>query len=209
MKLHRASNATDDDRMVVHRLNSGFWVVNPTEQHVDVNPMLDYGPVFDQTSDPPGALGGTALLAMHNVTAPPPDLTSVTIDGVAYSHSRMMVSKLNEQQLSLEFGARKFQNNVNPGDRFEIILNNPNRTITLLNYEVESLKNVPPDGAEFLALKDPPTDPTQSRLVVYSCWEPGDDKLRQAASAVLRSRVTQRGAVLDPGPQPRRVTAIR
>jgi len=49
---------------------------------------------------------------MHNITAPPPDLTSVTIDGVTYSHSRMMLSKFNEQQLSLEFGARRFQSRL-------------------------------------------------------------------------------------------------
>ncbi len=209
MKLERTSNATDDDRLVVHRLNSGFWVANTNEQFVNIDPMLDYGPVFDQTTDPPGAVGGTTLLAMHNITRPPPEVTGVTIDGVTYSHSRMMVSRFNEQQLAVEYGARRFQNNVNPGDRFEVILNNPNRTTTVLAYEVNDVKNVSPDGPDFQALKDPPADPTQSRLVVYSCWEPGDDKLRQAAFAVLKSRVTQIGEVANPGPQPARPTVIR
>ena len=209
MKLERTSNATEDDRLVVHRLNSGFWVANTNEQFVNIDPMLDYGPVFDQTTDPPGAVGGTTLLAMHNITRPPPELTAVTIDGVTYSHTRMMLSTYNEGQLGLEFGARKYRPNVGPGDKFELILNNPNRTTTVLAYEVVEVKDVPPEGPAFAALKDPPKDPTESRLVVYSCWEPGDDKLRQAATAVLKSRVTRLGEVADPGPQPPRVTSIR
>ncbi len=209
IKLERLSNATDEDRSVVHRLNSGLWVADTNEQFVDIDPMLDYGPVFDQTTDPPGAVGGTTLLAMHNITKPPPEITAVTIDGVTHSQSRMMVSTFNEHQLSLEFGTRKYRSNVSPGDKFEIILNNENRTTTVLTYEVDNVRDMPPAGPEFAALKDPPKDPTASRLVVYSCWEPGDDKLRQAAFAKLTSRVTRLGGVADPGPQPRRAAVLR
>lgn len=209
MRIERRSNASDDDRLVVHRLNSGFWREGSNEQYVEIDPLLDYGPVFDQTSDPPGTVGGTTLVAIHNITRPPPEVTQVTIDGVTYRHSRMMLSQYNEEQLAREFGTRQFRPNVTAGDRFEIILNNPNRTTTVLGYEVDGVRDMPPDGPEFKALKAPPGDPTASRLVVYSCWEPGDDKLRQAATAVLRSRVTNRGEVADPGPQPRRATVLR
>lgn len=207
MKLQRRSHATPEDSLIVHRLNSGFWVVNTDEQHVDPDPLLDYGPVFDQTSDPPGAVGGTTLVAMHNVTKSPPELTRVTVDGVTHSESRMMLSRFNEDQMALDPARRRYQANATPGDTFELILNNPNGTVTVLTYEVNDSKNVDPLSSAFDALREPPVDPTASRLVVYSCWEPGDDKLRQAVIASLRTRETRPGAVPDPGPQPRRASA--
>lgn len=209
LKLERRSNASDQDRVIVHRLNTGFWVTNQDEQYVDSNPLLDYGPVFDQTSDPPGAVGGTTLVGMHNVTKSPPELTRVTVDGVTYSESRMMLSWFNEQQMAIpDPTRRRYQNNVTSGDRFEVVLNNPNATVTTLTYEVNDVKNVDPVGPSFSALKDPPPDPATSRLVVYYCWEPGTDRYRQAAVALLVSRETKPGAVPDPGPQPPRASAI-
>ncbi|MEO5678889.1 MAG: hypothetical protein ABIS47_04385 [Acidimicrobiales bacterium] len=206
--LRRQSNASEADRSIVHRLSSGFWVVNPSEQHVDTTPLLDYGPVFDQTSDPPGSLGGTTLVAMHNVTRPPVDLTRVTVDGVSYAEPRMMLSVYNEKQMALPPAQRRFQPNTTPGDTFEVVLNNPEGTVTVLTYEVTGITNSDPHGPAFAALKDPPADPAESRLVVYSCWEPGSDASRQASFSVLRSRVTRSGSVADPGAQPPRATPI-
>ena len=209
LKFQRRSNFGNADGLIVHRLNSGIWVVDTNEQFVDTNPLLDYGPVYDQTSEPPGAVGGTAVIAMHNVTKSPPELTAVTVNGVTHRESRMMLSQYNEQQMAIPDPARRrYQNNVSPGDTFEVILNNPNGTITVLTYEVTEARNVDPVGPSFASLQDPPAERNGSRLVVYYCWEPGSDTFRQAAVATLTSRETRPGSVPDPGPQPRRATAI-
>lgn len=229
MEIHRHTNATPGaDDKIVHRLNTGGWkpVANGEKYVVDVDPMLDYGFVLDQSSGQPPSLnidqlqrpidlylgrpGKTTVIASHNVTTLQPADAAVSVgDGSEYVHPRAMLSAYNEQQRAT--GQGDYRPNVSPNDQFVIRLNNPDNTQTVLTYRVQTiLEAVIPDSPEFNAWYEPPADPQESRLVVYYCWPPGSLNSRAAALSTLESSTVVPGQVTYAGDQiPKWATANR
>jgi hypothetical protein len=194
--LRNASNEVNTfDAQVTHRLNNGL--VNTTNgiTSVDPNSMLAYGFVYYQNTAPFGTIGGTSVVAGHDVTH---------INANIYLNGHNYIQPEVTEFTQTPGGPPTNEYEVEVGDEFIIYLNLPGNEEKVLTYEVEQQPYTIPQTniAEFEAIADPPANLSISQLADYTCYPPGtkDDWLITDADLISTKIMSGNGSYFGTEP---------